>query len=80
MGVRKEAMRWCIAKLTGPKSKSRSLTSKGKLDAAGNVVADRWAKEGASRDRGFGRELALQTEMAKGGASSLHDLGKACLG
>ena len=47
------------------KEQIKKLDLQGNNDVAGNVVADRWAKEGASMDRGFGREMALQADMAR---------------
>ena len=47
------------------KEQVKKLDMQGKLDAAGNTVADRWAKEGANLDRGFGREMAIQAEITK---------------
>ena len=46
------------------KEQIKKLDLQGNNDVAGNVVADRWAKEGASMDRGYGTEMALHVEMA----------------
>ena len=47
------------------KAQIQNLDRQGQEDAAGNGVADRWAKEGAGLDRGFGREQALEEEGQK---------------
>ena len=62
------------------KEQVKKLDTQGKFDVAGNTVPDRWAKEGANLDRGFGREMAIQAEITKGGASGHHDFGEARLG